>query len=147
MLEEIFKTLVEEAKLAVNEGEVPISAVIVKDGEIIAKAHNLKEKNNLVVAHAEILALTIASKKLQNWRLDGCDIYISLEPCTMCASALHQARINNIYFFVPRDNCGNLELLKQIAVEKNCNKKTNLECLQYKDDLKKILQDFFKNRR
>ncbi len=147
MLEEVFKILVEESKIAANEGEVPISAVIVRDGKVIAKAHNLKEKDNLVVSHAEILAITIASKKLQNWRLDGCDVYISLEPCTMCASALHQARIDNIYFFVPRDNCGNLELLEQIIVEKNCNKKTNLQCLQYKDDLKKILQDFFKNRR
>lgn len=148
MLEKIYEILVEESKKANLEGEVPVSAVIVKNNEILSVSHNLKEKKNSVLAHAEILAIEEASKKINNWRLDGCDIYISLEPCSMCASAIHQARIDHIYYFVKRNNPSLSEtLLEQIVVEKNCNKNTSLEYIEYKDDLKVILRDFFKNRR
>ncbi len=78
--------------------DIPIGAVIVKDDKIIAKAVNEREKNKNVICHAEIIALQNACKKLKNWRLNDCEIYVTLEPCPMCASAILQARINKIYF-------------------------------------------------
>lgn len=147
MIKKIHDILIKEAIKAYNMSEVPISAVIVKDGKIISKAHNLKETKNSVIAHAEILAVEKACKKINNWRLDGFDIYITLEPCSMCAAVLHQSRIDNIYFFTRRENCGNFNLLNQILVEKNSNKITKCQYIDYSDESKNLLQDFFKNRR
>ncbi len=78
--------------------EIPVGAVIVKNGEIIAKAHNTKEDNNDITAHAEIIALREAAQNTQNWRLDECDMYVTLEPCPMCGWAILQSRIKNLYF-------------------------------------------------
>ena len=86
----------EEAKNSLND--VPVGAVIVKDSEIIAKAHNRKEELNDVTAHAEILAIKEAENKLGNWRLDGAKLYVTLEPCPMCASAIINSRISEVYF-------------------------------------------------
>lgn len=148
MLDDIYEILLSESNKAFLEGEVPVSAVIVKNGTVLSFAHNLKESRNSVTSHAEILAIEIASKRINNWRLDGCDIYVSLEPCSMCASAIHQARIDNIYYFVERTNLSfDHDLLKSILVEKNCNKTTEIHYIDYGDELKNILQDFFKNRR
>ena len=147
MIKKIHTLLLKEARKAYEKEEVPISAAIIKDGKVISKAHNLKESKNSVLAHAEILAVEKACKKLNNWRLDGCDIYITLEPCSMCAAVLHQSRIDNIYFFTKRENCGNYNLLEQILVEKNSNKITKYSYIDYSDESKKLLQDFFKNRR
>ena len=87
-----------EAEKAFKCGEVPVGAVIVKNGKIIAKTHNKKEKTHCAVNHAEILAIKLASRKLRNWRLEDCDIYITLEPCVMCTGAIIQARIKNVYY-------------------------------------------------
>ena len=87
----------EEAKKAYLSGEVPIGAVIVKDGEIIAKAHNLKETLKSSIAHAEILAIQEASKRIGDWRLTGAEMYVTVEPCSMCASAIAQARISKLH--------------------------------------------------
>ena len=85
--------------IAANSGnDIPVGAIIVRDGEIIAMAHNLKESLNDVSAHAEILAIREAAQKLGNWRLNGCDIYVTLEPCPMCLWAILQSRIDNLYF-------------------------------------------------
>lgn len=146
-IKEIHNCLIKEAKKAYIKGEVPVAAVVVKDNKIISKAYNLKEAKKSVLAHAEILALEKAYKKVGNWRLDGCDIYVTLEPCSMCAAAIHQSRIDNIYYFAGKENCGNNSLTNQILVEKNCNKETKLIYLEYSDDSKNLLQEFFKNRR
>ena len=87
----------EEAKKAYSKGEVPIGAVIVKDNKIIARAHNLKETLKSAIAHAEILAIEEASKKIGDWRLNGAEMYVTLEPCSMCASAIAQARISRLH--------------------------------------------------
>ena len=87
----------EEAKKAYSKGEVPIGAVMVKDGEIIARAHNLKETMKSAIAHAEVLAIEEASKKVGDWRLNGSEMYVTLEPCSMCASAIAQARISKLH--------------------------------------------------
>ena len=96
MNKDFMEMAIELAKQACND--IPVGAVIVKDNKIIAGAYNLKEQNNDITSHAEILALKQASEKLQNWRLDGCDLYVTLEPCPMCGWAILQSRINNIYF-------------------------------------------------
>ena len=91
------KIAIEEAKKAYNKGEVPVGVVIVKDGEIISRQHNLKEERKLTTGHAEILAIEEASRLLDNWRLSGCEMYVTLEPCPMCASAIAQSRISKLF--------------------------------------------------
>lgn len=87
-----------QAQCAMEVGEPPIGAVIVKDGEVIARAHNMRETNNNALHHAELLAIDEACKKLNSWRLVGCSMYVTLEPCVMCMGAIINARIDNVYF-------------------------------------------------
>ncbi len=87
----------DEAKKAYEVDEIPVGVVIVKEGKIISKAYNLKESLNSPIAHAEVLAIEEACKKLNNWRLSGCDMYVTLEPCPMCASLIAQSRISTLY--------------------------------------------------
>ena len=91
------KLALDEAKKAYLKGEVPIGAIIVKDGEVIAKSHNMKETLKSATAHAEILAIEEASRVLGDWRLSGAEMYVTLEPCSMCASAIAQSRISKLY--------------------------------------------------
>jgi len=99
MNHEYFMSLaIEEAKLAYEKNEVPIGAVVVKDGVVIASAHNLREETNQAVAHAEILAIQKANIALNSWRLDTCTLYVTIEPCPMCAGAIIQSRIENIVY-------------------------------------------------
>lgn len=95
---------IEEAKKALKHGDIPVGAVIVRGGKIIAKAHNQKERKKCSVLHAEIIAIQKASRKLKNWHLDGCEIYVTLEPCSMCYSAIEQARISKICFGASAEN-------------------------------------------
>ena len=87
-----------QAKKAAAEDEVPVGAVVVKEGKIIAKAHNLKEKKGMATRHAEIVAIERAAKKTGNWWLENCDIFVTLEPCAMCAGAMINSRIRKLYF-------------------------------------------------
>ena len=89
---------IREAKKAYEIDEIPVGAVIVKSNEIISMAYNMRESNNNALHHAEIMAIDSACKKLGNWRLTDCDIYVTLEPCVMCAGAILNARIRNLYF-------------------------------------------------
>ena len=93
---DFMKIAKEEAILGMNKGEIPVGAVIVKNGVIIGKAHNLKETLNDSTAHAEIIAIKEASKNIGSWRLSGTEMYVTLEPCPMCASAIFQSRNNRI---------------------------------------------------
>ena len=95
--EKFMKEAIKEAKKAYDKAEVPIGAVIVKDDKIIARAHNLRECKNQAIAHAEIFAIEKACKKLGAWRLENCDMYVTLEPCPMCAGAILNARVRNLY--------------------------------------------------
>lgn len=96
--EYFMKKAIEEADIALSKGEIPIGAVIVIENQIIARAHNLTETLNDVTAHAEILAITAAANYLGGKYLDGCSIYVTLEPCQMCAGALYWSRISNLYY-------------------------------------------------
>ena len=135
------------AEKAYKNNEVPIGAVIVKDNEVIGYGYNQKEKKNSVLEHAEIIAIKMASKKLNNWRLDDCDIYVTLDPCPMCASAIKQSRIRNIY-----SACSNLDkenekvvvdILKKDKTNPEVNLISNIESLKSK----KILNSFFNIKR
>ena len=97
MQEKYMKLALKEAKKAYDKKEIPVGAVIVKDDKVIAKAHNLKELKNDTTKHAEIIAIQKASKKLNSWRLENCEMYVTLEPCSMCAGALIQSRIKKVY--------------------------------------------------
>lgn len=87
-----------EAKKAMETGDVPVGAVIVKNGEVIGVGRNCREKDKSAVAHAEILAIEQACKKIGDWRLDGCEIYVTLEPCPMCSGAIINSRIKTVIF-------------------------------------------------
>jgi len=136
----------EEALKAFELGEIPVGCVIVYNDEIIARAHNLKENKHCSVDHAEILAIKEASNILNNWRLDGCDIYITLSPCPMCASAIKQARINNIYCGINNDTYDS-KMIKNILSTKDNNSVVNIDFDLDKIRCGNLLKKFFKLRR
>lgn len=137
---------IKEAEKAADKGEVPVGAVIVKDNMVIAKARNMKENLKDVTAHAEILVIKKASEKLNNWRLNGCEMYVTLEPCAMCAAAICQSRISKIYIgtFDPiAGACGSITNLVQ---NENLGYNVNVKWL-YSKECSDLLSDFFKLRR
>ena len=135
-----------EAKLAKELKEVPVGAVIVKEGKIIAKAHNLRESLNSALAHAEILAIDKACKKLNNWRLSRCELYVTLEPCPMCAGAILQSRICKVYIGTFDPTTGSAGSVVNILQNKNLNNFVDVKWC-YDKRCSDILSDFFKNRR
>lgn len=136
----------EEAEKARKKGEVPVGAVIVKDGEIIAKAHNLKESLNDPTAHAEILAIREACNKLNNWRLHGCEMYVTLEPCPMCAGAILQSRLSKVYIGTFDDTTGAAGSIVNILQNHNLNHFLEVNW-ENDENCSKILTKFFKDRR
>ena len=123
MEQKFMKEALKEAQKAYDKLEIPVGAVIVKNGKIISRAHNLKETKQTAIAHAEILAIQKANKKLNNWRLADCDIYVTLEPCDMCMGAILSSRIKNIYI-------GTLDPKKKEKIDINRYKEeyaTNME--------------------
>lgn len=148
MKEKYMNIAFEEAKIGFNNDEVPIGVVIVKDDNIISRAHNNKNSDNLVTSHAEIIAIEDAEKLLKNWRLDGCDMYITLEPCPMCASAIKQARIDNIYCALSNSDLNNNQIVNQIFNDNDTvNKSVHFETDLFVDKSKELLSLFFKNKR
>lgn len=145
--EKFMKEALKEARKAYNKEEVPVGAIIVKDGQIISKAHNLKETKKSATSHAEILAIEKACKKLEAWRLEGCEMYVTLEPCAMCAGALINARIKKLYIGTNDEKtgaCGSkLNLLEDIKF----NHTVKIERGILKDECEAILKDFFKHLR
>lgn len=147
MHEKYMKLALKEAQKAYDKKEIPVGAVIVKDGKVIARAHNLKEIKNDTTKHAEMLAIQKASKKLGCWRLEDCEMYVTLEPCSMCAGALIQSRIKKVYVGTmdyKTGACGSvLNLLKDFKFNHNVKVETGILA----EDCEKILKDFFKELR
>ena len=147
MINNYMNIAINEAKRAYQKGEVPVGAVIIKEGKIIAKAHNQKESKNSVLAHAEIIAIKKASKKLKNWRLNDCEIYITLEPCPMCASAIQQARIKKVYYGCEISESENSKIINRIFSTTNRNQKIDKVENIKNEKCKKIIQTFFQEKR
>lgn len=136
----------EQAKKAMEIGEVPVGAVIVKDGNILSKAYNMKEYLNDSTAHAEILAIKEASKKIDNWRLKGAHMYVTLEPCPMCASAIAQARIEKVYIGTFDETSGACGTIVNLAQNNRLNTFFDVKWC-YDIRCSEILTNFFKLRR
>ena len=141
------KEAIKQAKKAYAIGEVPVGAVIVKDGKIIARAYNTKETKQNPLHHAEILAIEKAAKKLASWRLEDVDMYITLEPCMMCAGAILQARVKNVYIGALDSKTGAIVSKAKAFDEYIVNHKVNYEVGILEDECSKILKDFFKTLR
>lgn len=147
MEEKFMKEALKEAKKAYDKLEVPVGAVIVKDEKIIARAHNLKETKTDTTKHAEILAIQKASKKLRSWRLLDCEMYVTLEPCSMCAGAIINSRIKKIYIGATDEKTGAAGSVLNLFEDYTFNHKVEVENNVLKDDCEKILKDFFKELR
>lgn len=146
MKEKFMLKALENARIAYENGDVPVGAVVVRDGEIIAEAYNERELTGRATAHAEILAIERASEKLGRWRLSDCEMYVTLEPCSMCAGAILNARISKVIFAL-NDlrsgalgsvlNLNELPLLYKVQVEQG----------PFGEKSRELLSSFFKERR
>lgn len=140
------KDAIEEAKKAASIGEIPVGAVIVKDGKIIARGHNLKETLKSPIEHAEIRAIEEACKVIGDWRLTGCEMYVTLEPCAMCTAAICQSRISKLHigsFNKDMGACGSvINLIDMPSIQHFTRVKW---C--YDDECSRIISSFFDKRR
>ena len=140
-MKDYFDLCIKEAKIAYDYGDVPIGAVVVQDGKIISYSHNTRETEHKIIGHAEINAILEAENLLKRWNLADCDLYVTLEPCSMCKSVIQQARIANVFYMITKYD-----------YKKEYNK-TNFVCLNDKIVRKnaqmyeKMLSDFFKSKR
>lgn len=136
----------EEAKKAYLKKEVPIGAIVVLNGEIIGRGHNLKENLQDATAHAEIIAIKEAQKHLKSWRLEDCELYVTLEPCVMCAGAIVQARVKNLYIGA-RDPKGGAAGSVINIFQEPWNHQVNLKFGIMEEESSKLLKDFFQQLR
>lgn len=137
---------IELAKIAGTQGEIPVGAVIVKNGEIIGEGYNMREQKNNALSHAEIEAINSACKKLGDWRLDGCTIYVTLEPCPMCAGAIINARIREVVFGAYDLSMGCMDSVTNLANLPFAAGTTVYGGIK-EDECKKMLTDFFEDVR
>ena len=136
-----------EAEKAYKKLEVPVGAIIVKNGKIIARAHNQKEEKKDTTRHAEILAIQKASKKLQSWRLIDCEMYVTLEPCSMCAGAIINSRIKKVYIGALDEKTGAAGSVLNLFDDYTFNHKVEVEKGLLKENCENILKNFFKELR
>ena len=141
------KEAIKEAKKAELIDEVPIGCVIVKDDKIISRGHNVRETKQSPIGHAEIIAINKASKKLNNWRLEDCDIYVTLEPCIMCSGAIIQSRIRHIYFGAFDPKGGALGSSINVLEANNINHHPEVTSGVLKDECSSIITNYFKSKR
>ena len=147
MQKRYMKLALKQAKLAESMGEVPIGAVIVKGETVLSSAHNLCETKKDPTAHAELLAIQRACDVLGDWRLDGCSLYVTAEPCAMCAGAIINARISRVYFGAFEPNTGACGSTVNLFLQTNAYKTTDVYPCVLQAECEKILVDFFKKRR
>ena len=145
--EKYMKQALKEAGKAFDKEEIPVGVVIVKDDKIIAKAHNLKELKKDTTKHAEIIAIQKASKKLDAWRLSDCEMYVTLEPCSMCAGALINSRIKKIYVGTMDQKTGAVGSVLNLFEDYTFNHKVESETGILQEECEDILKRFFKELR
>ena len=149
MEEKIFfmKKAIFEAKKAEKIDEVPIGAVIVLNGKILSRAYNKKETLNLSTAHAEILAIEKAQKKLKTWHLDGAEMYVTLEPCPMCSGAIVGARIKKVYFGAYEKKSGSAVSKFDILKDSGLNHSVDFEGGVLEDECSSLIKNYFQQKR
>ena len=138
MEEKYLKILIKLAEKAGKSKEVPVSTIIVKNHRIISKAYNKRTKNRNVLDHAEIITIKKASKKLKDWRLFDCDLYVTLKPCSICENVIKQSRINNVYYLVDKP---------ENKKEYNKTQFSKMNNSSYEQMYEKMLKDFFQKKR
>lgn len=147
MKEKYMKLALIQAQKAFALDETPVGAIIVKDGKVIARAHNLKEKTKNACGHAEILAIQKANKKLNDWRLEGCDMYVTLEPCMMCAGAIIHSRLNKVFIGTLDSKTGAVVSKMKSFDEYIFNHKVMHEEGILQQECESVLKEFFKKLR
>ena len=138
---------IKEAQKAEAIGEVPIGAVIVKDGEIIGRGYNQRETSNRAITHAEILAIEAANQHLQNWRLEECALFVTLEPCPMCSGAIIMSRIPYVYYGASDFKGGTAGTLMNLLTDERFNHQAVVEAGLLQQETGQLLTDFFKKLR
>ena len=144
-MNEFLNKAIQLAIKAQKKGEVPIGAVIVKDNKVISTGFNKRQRTQNAINHAEVIAIKKACKKLHSWRLLDCEMYVTLEPCPMCAGAIVNARLKTVYFGAKQSNDPN-KLCENIMQNNILNHRTNLVFLE-DENCSKIISDFFSNKR
>ena len=139
------KSALKCAEKALKEGEVPIGAVVVLDGKVIARGHNRRTKRQIATAHAEIEAIEKACKKLKSWRIPECELYVTLEPCPMCMGAVLNSRIKKVYFGAPEDK--GRSLTKELASANLLNHTVEVTGGVMEEECREILSRFFSEMR
>ncbi|MBA1335644.1 MAG: tRNA-specific adenosine-34 deaminase [Firmicutes bacterium] len=147
MYENFMKVALEEARTAFQKGEVPVGAVIIKEDRIIAKAHNRVESLNDATAHAEVLAIREAGKELGGWRLEDCTMVVTLEPCSMCAGAMVEARLKKLVVGAFDFKAGAAGSVYNIVQDKRLNHRLEVVYGVLQDECSELLREFFRARR
>lgn len=142
--EKYMQAAIKEARQAEILGEVPIGAVVVHDGQIIGRGHNMREKFQDVTYHAEMLAIMEACTTLGSWRLEDCDLYVTLEPCIMCSGAIINARIKNVYYGAKDPKAGAVDSLYHLLSDQRLNHQVNVESGLRGAECSRMLKDFFR---
>lgn len=146
-LEQFMRAALAQAKKASSADEVPVGAVVVHDNQIIAEAHNQTESRKSPIAHAEILVLEQAAKKLGDWRLSECSLLVTLEPCTMCTGALRNARIGNLIFGAFEERLGACGSLYDLSLDERLGKTPRVISGILAEESKDLLVEFFQKKR
>lgn len=147
MNEKYMLEALKEAKKANKINDIPVGAIIVYNDKIIARSHNMKNKNSSVLQHAELMAIEKASKKIGDWRLNECEIYVTLEPCPMCASAIQQARIKKLVYGASSNIKDNSLIIKRILNNKNLNHQVEVVKNILDKECSNLLNEFFQKLR
>jgi len=145
--EQFMKMALREACAAASRGEVPVGAVIVKDARVIGRAHNMRETLRDPTAHAEMIALTQAAEAMQAWRLEGAVVYVTLEPCCMCAGALVLARVSRLVYGAADPKAGACGTLYNIVADERLNHRLEVTAGVLADQSRALLQEFFRGKR
>lgn len=145
--ERFMRAALAQAREALEDGDVPIGAVVVHNGRVIGRGHNQREKLNDPTAHAEMIALTAASSFLESWRLEGCTLYVTLEPCAMCAGAIVLARIARLVFGATDPKAGACVSLYNITTDERLNHRVELDQALLADECAVLLTEFFSVQR
>ncbi len=146
-MENFMEVAIKMAKKSAKNEEVPIGACVVRDGKVISRGRNMREKKQNALLHAEIIAINKACKKLRSWRLENCELYVTLEPCPMCAGAIVNARLKKVVYGA-KEKTSNDNLFESILSSNRLNHKCEfVQDTKYENECSQLLTDFFKKKR